>query len=259
MTTLAIFPLALFLSGGTPVPPADCPTFTSQHATCATPSLTSSDTTEFNRDALTRFVGQWEGELRVHAERGTSVSYVTASNELVNNGNAVLILFQGFAYANPIDGASFLTLNQQTNALTGSWFDTFSCSTISLSNQPSHTISHTPATLNNHTLSQGTPIPTLTLSGIALTDQRVIHQITTFESDTRLLIQLVAFDDENNQVPLLSMDLVKLPSGEESMAATLRQDMHLLAQLQLGNNSTLLQRTISPVGVQITSVDAAAE
>lgn len=251
MTTLALFPLALFLSAGTPVPPADANTCTTtQASTCTT----------LSREALTRFVGQWEGELRVHAERGTSISYVSASNELVNNGNALLILFQGFAYANPIDGASFLTLNEQTSSLSGSWFDTFSCSTITLSSElatSNHTTTTT--TTTGQTASGPSNLPTITLAGIALTDQRRIQQITTFESDERLLIQLVAIDAQNQQVPLLSMDLVKLPTGSLSAAASLRQDVNLLAQLQLSNLNTLLQGSTPTTGVQITSVDVSAE
>jgi hypothetical protein len=250
MTTLALFPLALFLSAGTPVPPADTTTCqTTQASTCTT----------LSREALSRFVGQWEGELRVHAERGTSISYVSASNELVNNGNALLILFQGFAYANPIDGASFLTLNEETKALSGSWFDTFSCSTITLSSELTTTSQTTSQTTTSHAAAAPSTHPTITLAGIALTDQRRIQQITTFESDDRLLIQLVAMDDQNQQVPLLSLDLVKLPTGSLSAAASLRQDVNFLAQLQLSNLNTLLQGSTPTTGVQITSVDVSAE
>ncbi len=219
--TIATLTAAVLLSMGAGVPP---PIIAPQGMNTDQPSARAQIQT------LQAFVGEWEGQIRVTNERGTSVSMVGLSAiEDVQPGN-VLMTFQGIAFAQPIEGIGRLSHCTTESTTVSSWYDSLSDQSLSFA-QTCH------ATIGS-ALQPAASTTSLAFESLALGHNLVIRQTLTLESEEHAVLEISAQLPGDDAQTLLSMDLYRLPAGQLSMGAGMSSNAGLLARLNTTNANT---------------------
>lgn len=221
--TIATLTAAVLLSMGAGVPP---PIVVPQGAQASQPSSDS------QLQTLQSLVGEWEGQVRVTNERGTSVSMVGLSAVEDGQPGGVLMTFQGIAFAQPLEGVARLGLSPLGSPATSVWYDSLSDQTLSFAQSC--------ATATNSTIgaSQQACAQTLSFESLALVHNVVLRQTLTLESEGHIVIELTGQLPGEDPQTLLSMDLYRLPAGQLSMGAGMNSNPALLARLRTSDTNS---------------------
>lgn len=175
--------------------------------------------------SLGTLAGEWEGEVCVTSERGTSVSLVGLSATQDEGTGEVLMGFQGLAFAAPFEGIARLTRTID-GSTTCAWYDTLCDGAIAF----------------DEACITGESSADLVFDSLTATDHRVLRQTMTIVSEGHLQIEITSHRPGERAAPVLSMDLYRLPSGQLSMGSGLTTTPELLAKLDTG---TLIPTTRS--------------
>lgn len=208
--TIATLVAALSLSLGAGVPPP-----------IVIPQGAPSQAAPQRIENIASLVGEWEGELRITTDKGTSVSLVGLSVEREASTSDLLLGFQGLAYANIMEGAARLGLDH-TGSITGAWYDT---------------LANTPITFTEGTTTQPST-NSITLDSISLDQNQVLRQILTLQSQQHATLEIVSLTPGEQPATVLSMDLYRLPQGQLSMGTGLTRSPALIARLNAANQNT---------------------
>lgn len=162
--------------------------------------------------------GEWEGEVCVTSQRGTSVSLVGLSATQNERTGEVLMGFQGLAFAAPFEGIARLTTTTDGSTRCA-WYDTLRDASIAF----------------DEACITGEGTADLVFESLAATDCRVLRQTMTILSEGHVQIEITSHRPGERATPVLSMDLYRLPTGQLSMGSGLTTTPGLLAKLDTGS------------------------